>query len=63
MSTVLFTSDWQEQTRGDLIAAGWEEIFDALTQRVVWKLPGMPGEYGFEGAKYCQGVLNRRNNK
>jgi hypothetical protein len=57
-----FSIDWQKLTRDDLIAAGWIEIFDVKTDRLLWKLPDMPEEYGFEGAKYTQGILNRQKN-
>jgi hypothetical protein len=60
MSIGHFSLDWQTLSRKDLIAAGWMEIFDASTERLFWKFPGMPEEYGFEGAKYTQGVIDRQ---
>ena len=55
-----FSMDYQKLTRNDLIAAGWIEIYDATTQRISWKHPSVPREYGFEGAKYTQSILQRR---
>jgi hypothetical protein len=52
--------EWQQLTRSDLVSAGWFEIIDAETQRSTWKHPSVLDEYGFEGAKYTQGVLQRR---
>jgi hypothetical protein len=61
-SNSLFSMEWQELTRTDLVSAGWFEIIDSDTQRSTWKHPRVLDEYGFEGAKYTQGVLQRRNN-
>ncbi len=56
-----FSMEWQNLTRNDLIAAGWFEIIESTTQRSSWRHPNVLKEYGFEGAKYTQGVIQRRN--
>jgi hypothetical protein len=60
MTNSPLSMDYQKLTRKDLITAEWVEIIDATTGRSWWKHPSVPGEYGFEGAKYYQSVLQRR---
>ena len=60
-SNSIFSMEWQKLTRNDLVSAGWFEIIDATTQRSSWKHPGVLDECSFEGAKYTQGILQRRN--
>ncbi len=56
-----FSLDWQKLTIKDLIAAGWMETLDAKTEKLFWTLEGMPGEFGLEGAKFAQGVIDRQD--